>query len=447
MESRTLPVAVIGAGPTGLAAAAQLLARGETPLILEAGPSVGAGVAQWAQVRMFSPWRYAIDSAARALLDASGWQAPDPDHLPTGRELIDQYLQPLAALPQVAPHLRLNARLVAVTRRGFDKLKTDGRERAPFVLRVTHPDGSEPEFLARAVIDASGTSANPNPLGGSGLPALGERALQERIFYGLPDVLGRDRARYAGRRVLVVGSGHSAFNVLLDLATLAEEAAGTELTWAIRRADPERLFGGGNADQLPARGALGGRLRDLLERGRIRLVGDFRTSRLTTTPEGVVVSSETTSLPPVDQIVAVTGFRPDLAILRELRLDLDPLVESPRALAELIDPNVHSCGSVPPHGAEQLQHPESGFYIVGMKSYGRAPTFLLLTGYEQVRSVVAAIVGDLEAAREVRLVLPATGACSASRPPEQPERPDHLPVLVGAGAAGAGAAVCCGSGS
>jgi hypothetical protein len=119
-------------------------------------------------------------------------------------------------------------------------------------------------------------------------------------------------------------------------------------------------------------------------------------------------------LPPVDEIIAATGFRPDLEPLSELRLGLDPAVESPLALASLIDPNIHSCGSVPPHGAEELQHPESDFYIVGMKSYGRAPTFLMLTGYEQVRSVAAAIAGDWEAAREVRLVLPETGVCSSS---------------------------------
>ena len=101
-------------------------------------------------------------------------------------------------------------------------------------------------------------------------------------------------------------------------------------------------------------------------------------------------------------------------MLSELRLDLDPIVESPRALAPLIDPNVHSCGTVPPHGAEELRQPEPGFYIVGMKSYGRAPTFLMLTGYEQVRSVVAELTGDLVAARRVELTLPATGVCSTT---------------------------------
>jgi hypothetical protein len=116
----------------------------------------------------------------------------------------------------------------------------------------------------------------------------------------------------------------------------------------------------------------------------------------------------------VDEIVATTGFRPDVSILREVRLELDPVVESPAVLAPLIDPNVHSCGTVPPHGAQELRQPEKDFYIVGMKSYGRAPTFLMLTGYEQVRSVVCALTGDEEGARDVRLVLPETGVCSVA---------------------------------
>lgn len=113
-----------------------------------------------------------------------------------------------------------------------------------------------------------------------------------------------------------------------------------------------------------------------------------------------------------DVVVPCTGFRPDLDILRELRLSLDPAVEAPVELGPLIDPEFHSCGTVPPHGAKLLGHPEKDFYIVGMKSYGRAPTFLLATGYEQVRSVVAALAGDREAADAVQLELPETGVCS-----------------------------------
>jgi hypothetical protein len=149
-----------------------------------------------------------------------------------------------------------------------------------------------------------------------------------------------------------------------------------------------------------------------MESGKVLLAPDFHLEALEGTGEGLVARDGERLLPAVDEVVATTGFRPDLSLTRELRLSLDTSVEAPTALAPLIDPNVHSCGSVPPHGEAELRHPESGFYVVGMKSYGRAPTFLLLTGYEQVRSVAAFLTGDVEAAREVRLVLPETGVCS-----------------------------------
>ena len=104
--------------------------------------------------------------------------------------------------------------------------------------------------------------------------------------------------------------------------------------------------------------------------------------------------------------------------MRELRIQLDPAIECPVALAPLIDPNEHSCGTVRPHGARELAQPEPGFYFAGMKSYGRAPTFLMLTGYEQVRSIAADIAGDREAAERVELVLPETGVCNRSAAPD-----------------------------
>jgi SAM-dependent methyltransferase/thioredoxin reductase len=430
-------IAVIGAGPIGLAAAAHLVAKGEAPVVLEAGESVGAQVLAWAHVQVFSPWRYNVDPVAGALLRASGWKEPDPDVLPTGGEIVAEYLNPLAALPQIAPHLRLGTRVVAVARAGYDKMKTTGREAAPFELRVRSAAG-EATIFAKALIDASGTYGVPNPLGANGLAAIGEAQCRGRIFYGIPDVLGIHRSRYAGRRTLVVGSGHSAFNAILDLAELANLAPGTTITWAVRRSEVGQMYGGGETDALPARGSLGARLRELVESGRVRLVTGFRTTALHDDGTSVtVVDASGTALGPFAEIVAATGFRPDLAMLAELRLDVDPVVESPRALASLIDPNVHSCGTVPPHGAEELRHPEPGFYLVGMKSYGRAPTFLMLTGYEQVRSVVAELTGDHDAARRVELTLPATGVCSAT--PEADTETACCTVTPAATAAGA----CC----
>jgi hypothetical protein len=410
-----LPVAVIGAGPVGLAAAAHLAERGRDFVVLEAGPGPAASVAEWGHVRMFSPWRYDIDAAARRLLEYAGWEALDPDLLPTGGEFIEAYLAPLAELPAIAPHIRYGARVSAVGRLGLDRLRTNGRSDTPFVLRLA--DGRE--VLASAVIDASGTWSTPNVLGANGLPAHGEADLAEVIEPALPDVLGADRDRFVGVRTLVVGAGHSAANTLLSLAELAEREPGTQVWWAIRAVSAARAYGGGDADALPARGALGTRLRAHVEAGRINLLTGFAIRRLSRAEDGSAVRVSGTDATggersvTVERIVSATGFRPDHTITGELRLDLDPIMEAPRALAPLIDPNQHACGTVPPHGVDELSHPEPGFYTVGMKSYGRAPTFLMATGYEQVRSIVAALVGDWEAARDVRLELPETGVCSS----------------------------------
>ncbi len=413
-DASALPVAVIGAGPVGLAALAHLHGRGLPAVLLEAGRGIAQSYEDFRHVRLFSPWRYNIDETAARLLEATGWTRPDPEAVPTAGEVVDRYLAPLAAHPALRARIRLDSRVSAIARRGFDRVKSAGRDGTPFALRISGPDG-ESELLARAVIDASGTWGQPNPLGANGLPALGESAQQGRIRYGMPDILGRERGRYAGRRVLVVGAGHSAVGSLLALAELAEAEPGTAIVWAIRGHDLTRVLGGGEADGLPARGALGLRLRALLEDGRIELRRGFRVHALVADEGGLVVHADDASLAPIagiEEVIGATGSRPNLDMLRELRLGIDAAIESAATLAPLIDPNVHSCGTVRPHGHRELAHPEAGFYVIGAKSYGRAPTFLLATGYEQARSVVAALAGDLAAADEVRLELPETGVCS-----------------------------------
>lgn len=406
----TKPVVVIGAGPVGLAAAAHLAERGVEFLVLESGPSVAAAIDEWRHVKLFSPWRYDIDAAARRLLEQTDWIEPNLDELPTGGDLIDSYLAPLAKTPQLADRIQYGAQVTAVTRVGFDRVRTAGREEAPFLVRLA--DGEE--VLASAVIDAAGTWRRPNVLGGSGIPARGEADVADAISAALPDVLVRDRDRFAGRRTAVVGAGHSAATTLLELGELAEQEPGTEVFWVVRGADQARTYGGGEADELPARGALGMRLKKLVQSGHVELVGSFRIEAITRTADGRVELAAGDRTVVVDTVVNSTGFRPDHEMVGELRLDLDPILGSTRALAPLIDPNKHSCGTVPPHGVDELEHPEPGYYAVGAKSYGRAPTFLLATGYEQARSVVAALAGDWESARDVQLNLPETGVCSSN---------------------------------
>lgn len=424
-----LPVAVIGAGPVGLAATARLLERGLQPLLLEAGAQVGSHLLDVAHVRLFSPWRYNVDTAMAAQLSSSaaGWLAPPPDELPLAGELVSRVLHPYAALPAVQQALHLGTHVVAISREGLDKMKSHGRAQAPFVIRAVKK-GQPVVFRARAVIDASGTWSQPNPLGADGLPALGERELAHAVAYGIPDVLGRDRARYAGRHTLVVGAGHSAANALLALAELAQAEPGTRLSWAVRSPALARVFGGGAADALPARGQLGQALKALRDEGRLQFIGGLHIRALHASgaaqpgrPQPLSVHGhnargEAMQVDDVDQVICATGQRPDLGLLAELRLRLDPALESTEALGPLIDPNVHSCGTVRPHGHRELAHPEPGFYTLGVKSYGRAPTFLLATGYEQARSVAAALAGDLAAADRVELQLPETGVCSVGGP-------------------------------
>jgi thioredoxin reductase len=412
----TLPVAIIGAGPVGLAAAANLVERGIDFVIYEAGDEVASSIRRWGHTRLFSPWKHVVDPASRRLLEATGWQLPAGESLPTGIELVEGYLEPLASLDVIAPRIRTGIHIEAVTRQGMDRTRTAHRASTPFLLRARTRDGVE-DVTARAVIDTSGTYAHPNSLASSGLEPLGLADVADRVSHALPDVLGRDRERFAGRHTTVVGAGHSAANTLLALAELAEQEPETRITWLIRNASAVRVTTSDD-DGLVARASIGRRVDALVAAGRIAVVDRFEIVRLGRADDGGVRLYGARGGEMVehdaDLVVSATGFRPDLGMLREIRLELDDIVEAPKRLAPLIDPNVHTCGTVEPHGFAELTHPEPGFFLAGMKSYGRAPTFLLATGYEQVRSITAWLAGDVTAARNVELVLPATGVCSTT---------------------------------
>lgn len=403
-----LPVVIIGAGPQGLAAAAHVLERGMRPLVLEQGEQAAAAVRQWGHVRLFSGWGELIDSASRRLLVARGWRAPKEAY-PTGSEWVAEYLHPLAEA--LGEHVRTGVTVTGISRVGRDKVVDAGRGDQPFVVHVIGADGVEERIRARFVIDASGTWSRPNPAGADGLAALGERAAAARIDYRIPERV----PELAGAHVVVIGAGHSAIHALLRVGALARTTTGTRVTWLLRRAETAAVFGTGDADALQERAALGSAARRLVEDGVVQVETGFRVSEFRDESGGLtVVAEDGREVRDVQRVFALTGFRPDTRLVSELRVSLDPALEAVAGIAAEIDPNIHTCGTVAATGSTQLAQPEPGFFIVGAKSYGRAPTFLALTGYEQVRSVVAHLAGDLEAAARNELVLPETGACGGA---------------------------------
>ena len=232
-------------------------------------------------------------------------------------------------------------------------------------------------------MDASGTWTRPNPLGADGYPALGETEHADRISYGIPDLRDPDvAATYAGKHVAVAGKGASAQGVLIGLAQLARTHPGTRVSWLLRRPSVGDAFGGGDNDQLEQRGRLGQDAKAAASSGLVTSVTQFRTVSVTAQADDrlTLTSVDGQQVTDVDEVIVVTGFRPDFAFLSEVRLDLDPALGAARALADQIHPDHHSCGDVAPHGYRELAQPEQGLYLVGMKSYGRAPSFLAMTG-------------------------------------------------------------------
>jgi thioredoxin reductase len=405
-----LPVVVIGAGPQGLAAAAHLVDRGVPVLVLESGDTAAAAVSQWGHVRLFSGWSELVDRAAARLLAPTGWIVPSAGY-PTGAQWVSEYLAPLAAV--LGDRVRYGTRVVGVSRRGRDRLVDAGRAGQPFTVHLETTDGTEQRMDARAVIDASGTWSMPNPAGADGLPALGERAAADLLDYRIPDY--SNRAAYEGKHNVVIGSGHSAVTAVIALGRIARRDPSTTVTWVLRRGAVGNTFGGGVSDELPERGLLGIKAKGLVDAGLVDLVTGFRVEKITRDGDRAVLTAEDgRSLPPADHVAVLTGFRPDLTFLSELRLELDATLQAPVRIAAEVDPNIHSCGSVAATGAADLAQPEPDFYLVGAKSYGRAPTFLAMTGYEQVRSVVAKLAGDDAAAARVELALPDTGVCGGA---------------------------------
>ncbi|PIJ98167.1 NAD(P)-binding domain-containing protein [Lysinibacillus sphaericus] len=412
-SNKNLPIVIIGAGPIGLAAAAHLVEQNQSFILLESGNEIAHNIRTWGHVTLFSPWRYNINKAAKSLLEGADWVVPNLETIPTGHELIDLYLKPLAELKQIKPSIRLNSKVVGISRQLNDKMKSKNRFNQSFNIYVEKEDDID-IIEAKAVIDATGTWGNPNPANSTGVWLKNEKALADHIEYGIPDI-NTNPKRYANKKIAVIGGGHSAINTLLTLAELQKDNPSTKLVWIMRKRSVKEAYGGEEKDALAARGALGIRIHELVDTGKIEVVTPFYISQVKKEENIHIVGTingEQKVLTGFDELIVNAGNRPDFTMNNELRLSIDTATESVQALAPLIDPNEHSCGTVRAHGEEILRQPEKNFYIVGAKSYGRAPTFLMATGYEQVRSIAAYLSGDEEASKRVELELPETGVCS-----------------------------------
>lgn len=391
-------LAIIGAGPIGLEAAAAALERGFDVHVFERGEA-GAHPIAWGHVRLFTPWRMNVGPHSAALLERSGWTMPDPDAHPTGAELAERVLQPLAALPELKPRVHTHAQVVHVSRRGALKGDLAGRparREHPFRLLVREAGGRESFLHAFSLIDASGTYGTPNWAGDGGIPARGELYLAPQLSYHPDDVRGLRRERYAGKTTLVIGGGASAATTVTELTKLAAEAPGTAVVWATRR-DGAPFADEPGDDPLPERRRLFVDAR-ALARGddpAVRWVGGvlvegFEFNSATHRYRVALVSGERTQVEEVDQVIVNAGFGPDNQLYRELQVHECYASRGPMNLAAALEgAGTSDCTKVPAFGVEQLKNPEPDFFILGAKSYGRHNSFLLETGYRQVSDVIA----------------------------------------------------------
>ena len=399
-------LAIVGAGPIGLEAAFAAQDAGFDVHVFERGEP-GAHVLAWGHVRMFTPWRMNLGPVSRAHLRRGGWTAPDGESCPTGAEYVERYLQPLARLPELKDRIHTHAQVVHIGRRGLLKGDTPargGRREQPFRLLVRDPGGRESFLHAYSAIDASGVFGQPNWAGDGGIPARSELYLAPQLSYFPDDVMGLARERYAGKRVLVVGGGTSAATTVASLARLASEAPGTHVVWATRR-PLDQLLPPIADDPLSERHALYAHARTLArgEDGTVTPIGGARI-------EGIEFNSAThryrvtlmigdqARVEEVDRIIVNTGYGPDDSLYRELQVHECYASRGPMKLsAALAGAGAADCLTVPAFGADALTNPEPDFFILGHKSYGRNPSFLLETGFKQVEDVVAAMAREQQA--------------------------------------------------
>ncbi len=387
-------IAILGAGPIGLEAALAAAERGLPFTVYEAAAEPAGNVRAWGHVRLFSPWDLNVSPRMARFLEAAGLEVPTGGDCPTGHELAARLLSPLAALPAVAPHLRLATRVTAVGRQGLlkhEEIGTPGRARRPFRLLLADRDGGERVATAGLVLDCTGNYGLANSLGDGGIPAPGEAALGEAIRRTIPD-LAREASHWAGKTILLAGAGHSAQTAVRDLAELARAHPGTRVIWALRSADP--AWGIIENDPLPERERLAREARALAEGGAPAL--DVRRGVVVEEVAGADGQVEVTlrdgrgglAKVAVERVLSLTGYVGDHRLYRQLQVHECYATSGPMKLAAaLLGAGGGDCLAQTSHGPETLKNPEPGFFILGSKSYGRNSTFLMRVGWQQVDEV------------------------------------------------------------
>jgi thioredoxin reductase len=391
-------LAILGAGPVGLEAAALALELGFDVHVFERGEP-GAHTIAWGHVHMFTPWRMNVGPASARLLARHGLAVPAGENCPSGLELAEQVLQPLAGTPELKARVHAHTQVVHVSRHGALKHERSGgaaRSEKPFRLLVRDGGGRESFLHAHAVIDATGTYGQPLWAGTGGIPARSESYLAPQMCYHPADVLGLERERYAGRTTLVIGGGASAATTVIALAQLASEVPGTRVSWVTRRTTPG-FAGEAEHDTLPARAALYAEARRLQAAAHdaVRWTGGcevegFEYNSAThryrvqlDTPTGARVEE-------ADRVIVNCGYGPDRTLTQELRVHECYETLAPMKLAAALQgAGTSDCTQVPAFGAELLANPEPGFFIIGAKSYGRSSSFLLQTGFQQAADVLS----------------------------------------------------------
>jgi thioredoxin reductase len=397
-------IAVLGAGPVGLEAA--VYARSlQLPVTVYERGRVGEYLRQWGHVRLFSPFGLNTSPLGRAAIQAEHPNHEFPaDHIClTGREHLVSYLDPLAQTRFLRGCLRTETQVLYVGRNGFLKETDPGdpkRGRQPFRLLIRDAKHREQIEEADVVLDCTGTYGQHRWAGAGGIPAVGERAAEPHIAYGLEDVLGDRRSVYAGKNILVVGSGYSAATTVCNLATLADQQPDTWVIWLARGAGTQPMPRIAN-DPLKERDRLAVRANTLVTRGEgnvefhnqsvveaVEHLGGEKSFRITARCAGKPRTWE------VDRVIANVGYSPDTNLYRELQVHECYASLGPMNLAAaLLKQSAADCLSVVSSGANSLRNPEPNFYILGAKSYGRNSKFLLRAGLEQIRDVFTLITG------------------------------------------------------